>query len=206
MPHKHHNPSGTLASGRSIAWATASARTPDQSPDQSGVTAFWDLSQIITTDSDAERYLTLKQRHTPETWSHGAFEWAWEHSRATGIAREVILNLAWQLNGDTDFEPNDRWPGYLHLWLHTSDDIAPMDEGHHYTEEDLEPIADAVTELIALGELLLIKPGEDPGAVGLDEPYAPMFLGGPVDLSRACPHVGYVLPGYQKWLSREVAW
>lgn len=201
MPHTPHQPSGTLTPGRSYAGTTASARTPDESPDQSGVTAFWDLSQPITTDADAERYLTLKARHTPG--AQGAWEWAWEHSRATGTAREVILNLARQLDGDTDSDPDETWPGYLHLWLHTSADVP---DGHVYTDADLEPVADAVTELIALGELLLIKPGEDPGAVALDEPYAPMFLGGPVDLSRACPHVGYVLPGYQQWLEREVAW
>jgi hypothetical protein len=199
MPHKHHNTSGTLAPGRSIAGATASEQTPDQSPDQSGVCSFWDLTKPITTAADAERYLALKARHTPGP--SGAFEFVWEHTHATGTAREILLILAWQLDGDLILDPDDEWPGYLYLWRYTSGN-----EGRSSTEANLEPIADAVTELIALGELLLINPGEDPGGVALDEPYAPMFLGGPVDLSRACPHVGYVLPGYQQWLAREVAW
>lgn len=201
MPHTHHDPSGTLTAGRLVAGTTASARTPDASPDQSGVTAFWDLSQPITTDADAGRYLTLKERHA--LGAQDAFEWAWEHSRATGIAREVILNLAWQLDGDVDTDHDDRWPGYLHLWLHTSTHVP---DGHVYTDIDVEPVADAVTELIALGELLLINPGEDPDAVALDEPLVPMFPGAPVDLSRACPNVAYVLPSYQEWILREVAW
>lgn len=193
MPHASHQPSGTLTPGCSYAGTTASARTPDQSPDQSGVTAFWDPSRPITTDADAERYLTLKQRHTLP--AQGAFEWAWEHSRATGIAREVILKLAWDCGAFVR-----TWPGYLDLWVRVTGDGLG---GRFYTDADLEPIADAIVELIALGELLLINPGEDPDAV---DPDGPMFPGAPVDLSRACPHVSYTLPGYQQWLDREVAW
>jgi hypothetical protein len=136
------------------------------------------------------------------------FEWVFAHSRATGTTRQVLLNLAWDEAADLEPPP---WPGYLQLWLsagHDDVDQAP------FTEANLEPIADAVIELIALGELLLINHSEDP------VPVAPVVVAedgriyghvaawpNPADLARACPNVTYTLPAYQQWrVEHEVSW
>lgn len=138
----------------------------------------------------AERYLNLKDRST--SGAGNAFEWVLEHSRATGLAKHVLLNLAFEVDGDVDNEPtigNPPWPGYLHLWLLVDDgsyaSMAP------FTESDLDPIAEAVMELIALGELLLITEQVDPSSM---------------DLARSCPGVEYTLPTYRAWTVRELAW
>lgn len=204
MPHTPPQPSGTLTAGRSVVGATASARTPDQSPDQSGVTAFWDLSQPITTDTAGKRYLTLKDRHT--SGPRNIFEWVITNSRATGLAKQCLLNLAWP--DEVDFD-HPTWPGYLHLWLHLADeDLAAAGlRVTEFTEADLDPVVEAVLELIALGELLLINPSEDPVPVASDALDTDPVFPSTVDLSRECPSVRYTLPAYQQWMTRtEVAW
>jgi hypothetical protein len=128
------------------------------------------------------------------------FEWVWEHSCATGLAREVLLNLAW--TPAIDYEPLT-WPGYLHLWLHSGDDVTV---DHQYVEDDLRPVVEAVIELIALGELLLITTPVLPVVVPEPPDGEPTLPAG-VDLSRACPDVTYTLPAYQQWLTEhEVSW
>jgi hypothetical protein len=126
------------------------------------------------------------------------FEWVFTHSRATGLARQVLLNLAWDEAADLEPPP---WPGYVYLWINS------RTEGHEFTNADLERVADAVVELIALGELLLITTPVDPCLVpdpaAEDSPALPAG----VDLSRSCPDVGYTLPAYQQWLvDHEQAW
>jgi hypothetical protein len=129
------------------------------------------------------------------------FEWVFAYSRATGLARQVLLNLAWDEAADLEPAP---WPGYTYLWNNTSDNVA---RGQQHTEADLEPIADAVVELIALGELLLINPSEDPVPVATDFPDNVAVFPSTVDLSRSCPDVTYTLPTYQRWtVEHEVAW
>jgi hypothetical protein len=224
MPHTTPPPSGTLSDGcRPVVGATASARTPDQSPDQSGVTAIWSqthtdhLGRLWTWDPGFDCY-----RHAdtsggtilslPETLADrqlavraalplNVFEWVWEHSRATGLAREVLLNLAWTPAIDYEHLP---WPGYLHLWLHSGDDVTV---DHQYTEDDLRPVVEAVMELIALGELLLINPSEDPVPMATDFPDNVAVFPSTVDLSRSCLDVTYTLPAYQRWtVEHEVSW
>jgi hypothetical protein len=128
------------------------------------------------------------------------FEWVFAHSRATGLARQVLLNLAWDEAADLEPPP---WPGYLQLWLsagHDDVDQAP------FTEANLDPIADAVIELIALGELLLITTPVL-SVVVPESPDGEPALPAGVDLSRCCPEVAYTLPAYQQWrVEHEVSW
>jgi hypothetical protein len=221
MPHTTPNPSGTLTTGcRPVAGATASARTPDSLPGPSGVCAIWPQTHtdhlgrrwVWVPDYECYRHdedpfgstaLSLPQTLADRQIAHRAtlpvnvFEWVFAHTRATGLAREVLLNLAW--NEAVDLEPTP-WPGYVYLWNNTSDTV---EVGHQHTDADLEPIADAVVELIALGELLLITTPVLSVPVPDDAPALPAG----VDLSRSCPDVAYTLPAYQQWLvEHEVAW
>jgi hypothetical protein len=123
------------------------------------------------------------------------FEWVFVHSRAPRLAREVLLNLAW--NEAADLEPPD-WPGYDVLATATSQTAGSI--------STVDDIADAVVELIALGELLLITTPVDPCLVPDPADDAPALPAG-VDLSRSCPDVAYTLPAYQQWLvEHEVSW
>lgn len=124
----------------------------------------------------ADRWLELKAKTTP---AGNVFEWRWEHSQATGLAREVLLRLAW----DWDYEDAPapwnrmpRWPGYRCLAL-DFDDVT------------VDDVMEAVVQLVALGEL------------HIDE-LAVARTG--ADLSRGCPEVAYTFPGYQKWLAEQV--
>lgn len=131
-------------------------------------------------DTIADRVLDLKNRAAPDPGN--VFEWHLEHSRATDLARHVLLSLAFL--ADT---PHPSWVGYRQLWFTTG-----PEHNQGFAEADLEPIADAVTELIILGELSL-----DAVAVARHRS----------DLSRECPEVTYGFPAYQQWLiSHEVAW
>lgn len=112
------------------------------------------------------------------------FEWVWEHSRAVGLAREILLELAWDPATDRALP---HWPGYLQLWFHTGDDAGP---NHSYTESDLYPIEVAVLELLALEELSL-------DALAIARTGA--------DLSRACPDVTYTFPAYRTWFATPKA-
>jgi hypothetical protein len=125
------------------------------------------------------------------------FEWVFTHTRATGLSREVLLNLAW--DEAVDLEPAP-WPGYVYLWINS------RTEGHEFTDVDLERVADSVVELIALGELLLITTPVLPVVVP-ESPDSEPALPTDVDLSRSCPDVAYTLPAYQQWLiEHEAAW
>ena len=72
-----------------------------------------------------------------------AFEWAWSESRASDLARQVLLKLIWRWE-TTD---TSTWPGYWWIWDKTTADL-------------IEDVEDAVLELVALGELSL-----DPQAI-----------------------------------------
>jgi hypothetical protein len=115
------------------------------------------------------------------------FEWVLEHSRATGLAQKILRVLAFEDEGpEEDGTPEPAtWPGYTHLWICTGDDV-PTD--YVFTQADCEPIADAVVELIVLGELSLDRLG--------------MRRSG-ANLSRSCPEVTYGFPAYQQWLTEH---
>jgi hypothetical protein len=225
MPHTTPNPSGTLTTGcRPVAGTTASARTPDSLPGPSGVCAIWPqthtdhlgrawiwdagLDCYRHADTDGGTTLALaetladRQIEVRAGLPVNVFEWVFAHSRATGIARQVLLNLAWDEAADLEPPP---WPGYLHLWFNTDDEPGDTN-GTQFTESDLNPIADAVVELIALGELLLITTQVLSVVVPESTDGKPALPAG-VDLSRSCPDVAYTLPAYQQWLVKhEVSW
>lgn len=139
-----------------------------------------DVNEII--HPDLAQYNLDVRRTTPAVGN--AFEWAWEHSRAEGLARAVLLTLAW----DADPYAPTPWPGYTHLWIHTGTDVDP---NHKHTRRDLDPVADAVVELAALDEL---------GIQLIDRNAC-------IDYARSSPLANYVLPGYQRWMTEhEVAW
>lgn len=156
---------------------------PEELRDHDGPLALYidsPFSDIIDDPDLLDGVLAAKRvEHQPRN----VFEWVWEHSRADNLAREVLLELAWSY--DIDDSPST-WPGYLHLRFHT------VPEGHTFTETDLDPVADAVTELIALEELSI-----DADAISRWNS----------DLTRSCPQVTYGFPAYQQWLvSHEVPW
>jgi hypothetical protein len=223
MPHTTPTPSGTLTDGcRPVAGTTASARTPDRAAAQSGVCAIWPqthtdhLGRAWTWDAGLDCYrhadtgggttlalaetLADRQIETRAGLPLNVFEWVFAHSRATGVGRQVLLNLAWDEAADLEPPP---WPGYLQLWLSVGHDDVDQPP---FTEANLEPIADAVTELIALGELLLITTQVLSVVVPESTDGKPTLPDG-VDLSRSCPDVAYTLPAYQQWLVKhEVSW
>jgi hypothetical protein len=223
MPHPTPTPSGTLTNGcRPVAGTTASARTPDSLPGPSGVRAIWPpthtdhLGRAWTWDAGLDCYrhadtdggttlalaetLADRQIEVRAGLPLNVFEWVFAHSRATGTTRQVLLNLAWDEAADLEPLP---WPGYLQLWLSAGHDDVDQPP---FTEANLDPIADAVIELIALGELLLITTPVLPVVVPESPDGEPALPAG-VDLSRCCPEVAYTLPAYQQWrVEHEVSW
>lgn len=124
----------------------------------------------------AERWLELKAKATP---ARNIWEWCWEHSQATWLAREVLLRLTWEWDNEDAPAPWNRippWPGYHCLALDLDDVTA-------------DDVMEAVVQLVALGEL------------HIDE-LAVARTGS--DLSRGCPEVTYTFPAYQKWLDEQV--
>lgn len=213
----------TLTTGTPVGGTAASAVAPDKSsPTGPGLRAIWPpthtdhLQRYWVWDPGLDCYRydehhgtilctaeTLADRQIAHraTLPLNVFEWVFAYSRATGLARQVLLNLAWDEAADLEPPP---WPGYLQLWLNTDDQ--PGDIITPFTEAHLNPIADAVMELIALGELLLITTPVFPCLVPDPHDDVPALPAG-VDLSRACPDVEYTLPAHQQWLTEhEVAW
>jgi hypothetical protein len=123
----------------------------------------------------AEQWLELKAKTTPPG---NVFEWCWECSRGSHLAREVLLRLAWDWDSEDEPEPWNRtppWPGYSCLAL-------------DFDEFPVDDIARAVIELVALDEL------------HIDE-LAVARTG--ADLSRGCPDVAYSFPAYRNWLAEQ---
>lgn len=119
-------------------------------------------------DSSDVRERILTERARP---AGNVFEWALEHSRATGVARDVVRLLAWDDHHDSADPPS--WSGYRYL------------DREARPATDLQgcggDITQAVLELIALGELELHGITDD------------------TDLAWPCPEVTYTFPAYLTW-------
>lgn len=90
-------------------------------------------------DQLAEMYLVLKDRTTRPAGN--VFEWVFEHSRSTGLARTVLEILAWDDQHDPPVPPS--WPGFTYLGRDS--------------ESHVDDVGQAVMELIALGELTMMS-------------------------------------------------
>lgn len=95
-------------------------------------------------DAEAERYLDVKDLFAPVG---NVFEWVLAHSRATGLAREVLRTLAWNAQPDTV----NVWPGAEHLARVLADN----------SDDGVGDVEQAQMELIALGELTFYGQRED---------------------------------------------
>jgi hypothetical protein len=167
IPHQLHDRHGRL-----WAWDGTLGAYRHDTPTETLVKTLTDLTADCGpltpppagTPDDPQEILDRIQALKP-TPGTNAFEWAWEHSGARGLAHVVLMLLAWR----HDNEPTEgqRWFGHHHL----SETL-----GYSISE-----VADAVTELIALGELELH---------GITDT---------CDLVLECPNVTYTFPAYREW-------